>query len=72
MQNTEYLKEYEHFNGEYFIRFNIVQNYEDFVTLAVTNQGKISLIDVDLYEDEKGVYFEYGCTYDKIYIEDFE
>ncbi len=47
MQNTEYLKEYEHFNGECFIKFNIVQNYEDFVTLAVTNQGRISLVDTE-------------------------
>ena len=42
------------------------------VQLAVTNRGKISVLTYDLYEDENGEYFEYGCNYGKIYIEDFE
>ncbi len=40
-----YLKEFQFFNGEYDITFNIVDiNTEKMIiTLAVTNQGKISV-----------------------------
>ena len=72
MKNKLYMKEFEYFNGENFVTFNIVDMKEETVTVAVTNQGKISYLDYDLLEDEKGLYFEYGRTYARINIDDFE
>ena len=66
------MAEYQHFDGETHITFNIVYATEKEVQLAVTNRGRISVLTYDLYEDENGEYFEYGCNYDRIYIEDFE
>ena len=66
------MAEYQHFDGETYITFNFVYATEKEVQLAVTNRGRISVLTYDLYEDENGKYFEYGCMYDKIYIEDFE
>ena len=43
------------------------------ITLAITNQGKISVIEYDLKRDkENNLYFEYGCQYEKIAVDDFE
>lgn len=74
MQNF-YLKEFVYFNGEFDITFNIVDINTDkmTITLAITNQGKISVIEYDLFRDkEDNLYFEYGCELEKINIEDFE
>ena len=45
-----YLKEFQFFNGEYDITFNIVDINTDkmIIKLAVTNLGKISVIEYDL------------------------
>ena len=72
MKNKLYMKEFEYFDGESFVKFNIVDMKDKTVTVAVTNQGKISYLDYDLMKDEKGLYFEYGRTYARINIEDFE
>ena len=66
------MAEYQHFDGETYIAFNIVYATEKEVRLAITNRGRISVLTYDLYTDENGKYFEYGCMYGKIYIEDFE
>ena len=66
------MAEYQYFDGETYITFNIVFATDNEVQIAVTNRGKISVLTYDLYEDENGEYFEYGCMYEKIYIEDFE
>ena len=60
--------------GEDYVTFNIVDlnDAQNKITVAVTNRGKISLIDYDLYTDENGLYFEYGCNYTRINVEDFE
>ena len=42
------------------------------ITFAVTKQGRISVLDYDVFEDENGHYIEYGNTYEKIYIDDLE
>ena len=42
------------------------------INLAVTNRGKVSFPTYDLYSDNKGLYFEYGHDYTKIYIDNFE
>ena len=67
------MAEYQHFDGETFITFDIVSVNErtNEVQVAVTNRGKISVITYDLYADENGEYFEYGCNYEKIYLDDF-
>ena len=72
MKNKLYMKEFECFDGENFVTFNIVDLKEETITVAVTNQGKISYLDYDLMKDEKGLYFEYGRTYARININDFE
>ena len=70
-----YLKEFEYFDGEYYITFNIVNiNFEkQTIEVAVTNRGKISVVEYDLIQDSNGdFYFEYGCTFEKIEVNDFE
>lgn len=66
------MAEYQHFDGETYITLNIVFATDNEVQIAVTNRGKISVLTYDLYKDENGEYFEYGCNYARIYIEDFE
>lgn len=72
MKTLTPMKEYQHYDGEAFITFNIVNLEENNVTLAVTNRGKISIADYEIYSDINGNYFEYGCSLTKIYIDDFE
>ena len=70
-----YLKEFQYFDGYIEIIFNIVDiNFDNMtITLAITNQGKISVIEYDLKRDkENNLYFEYGYQYEKINIDDFE
>lgn len=73
--NKLYLNEFQFFNGEYDITFNIVDiNTEKMIIkVAVSNLGKISVIEYDLKRDKgNNLYFEYGCQFDKISIDDFE
>lgn len=76
MENQNYcLKEFQYFDGYTEIIFNIVDiNFNKMtITLAITNQGKISVIEYDLKRDkENNLYFEYGCQYEKIAVDDFE
>ena len=68
------MQEYKLYDGEVDITFNIigVDTKRSEINLAVTNRGKISFPTYDLYEDKKGLYFEYGPDFTKIYIDDFE
>ncbi len=76
MENQNYyLKEFQYFDGYTEIIFNIVDiNFNKMtITLAITNQGKISVIEYDLKRDKKNnLYFEYGYQYEKIAVDDFE
>ena len=76
MENQNYyLKEFQYFDGYTEIIFNIVDiNFDKMtITLAITNKGKISVIEYDLKRDkENNLYFEYGCQYEKIAVDDFE
>ena len=70
-----YLSEFELYDGEAFITFNIV--YVDLdrneVQIAVTDRGRISVITYDLLKDKNGsLYFEYGVMFTRIYLDDFE
>lgn len=76
MENQNYyLKEFQYFDGYTEIIFNIVDiNFDKMtITLAITNQGRISVIEYDLKKDkENNLYFEYGCQNEKIAVDDFE
>ena len=73
MRNKFYLKEFQFFDGEDTVVFNIVAMEDDKITVAVTKFGKIVVTDYDLYEDENGLYFEYGIVGQKhIHIDDFK
>ena len=70
-----YLKEFHYFDGTYNITFNIIDiNFDKkTITVAITNTGRISVIEFDLKADKNNdLYFEFGCTLDKIKVDDFE
>ena len=71
--NKFYLKEFQFFDGEDTVIFNIVAVESDKITVAVTRSGKITVTDYDLHSDENGLYFEYGVAgQEHIHIDDFE
>ena len=74
MEQTKYLYELEFYDGEAFIVFNIISlsMKKGEVVLALTNRGKITVATYDLRSDEKGLYFEYGCMYEKVRIKNFK
>ena len=74
MKNKFYLHEFKLFDGEDYITFNIVTLYESKkeILLAVTNRGRITQVTYDLFKDENGYYFEYGCDYIKVNINEFK
>ena len=66
-----YLAEFDFFDGDDFVTFNIIGYSLDQseILVAVT----ISLITYDILTGKTGRrYFEYGCMFDRIYIDDFE
>ena len=69
-----YLSEFQLYDGEAFVTFNIVaiDTSKNEITVAVSNRGGISVITYDLLTDNNGFFFEYGVDYRKININDFE
>ncbi|MDY4592374.1 MAG: hypothetical protein SO434_03120 [Eubacteriales bacterium] len=70
-----YFSEFELYDGEEFITFNIVHidTEKMEIQVAVTDRGKISLITYNLLADKEGkLYFEYGPTYERVKVDDFE
>ena len=70
-----YLSEFEWFDGEDYITFNLtgVDIEKGEVQVAVTDRGRISGIAYDLLTDKDGgLYFEYGAMFTRIYLDDFE
>lgn len=70
-----YLSEFQLYDGEVFITFNIVaiDTSKNEITVAISNRGRISVTTYDLLTDSNGfLYFEYGVDYEKINIDDFE
>lgn len=71
--------EYEFDYVDHLIIFDIVEidDEKQTITVAISNQGKISQDTFDLFEDNKSdelednCYFEFGVNFDKIYIDDF-
>ena len=48
------MAEYQYFDGESFITFNIVYATEKEVQLAITNRGSITFTTFDLYRYRNG------------------
>jgi hypothetical protein len=71
---TYYLREFQLYDGEVEITFNIVaiNTIKEEITVAVSNRGRISILTYDLLKNDKGYFFEYGIYYEKININDFE
>ena len=70
-----YLSEFQLYDGEVFVTFNIVAINTDKneITVAISNRGRISVTTYDLFTDSNGsFYFEYGINYEKINVNDFE
>ena len=70
-----YLAEFDFFDGDDFVTFNIIGYNSDQseILVAVTDRGKIGLDTYDILTDKPGRwYFEYGCMFERIYIDDFE
>ena len=69
-----YLREFQLYDGEYDITFNIVaiDTVKEEITVAITNRGRISVVTYELLKNENGYYFEYGIYFEKINILDFE
>ena len=67
------MPEYDYFNGENFITFDLLEidDEKHEVVIAITNLGKISVRTFDLLFDGNRRYFEYGCSYTKICIDEF-
>ena len=69
------MAEYKHFDGEDFVTFDLLSVNADKreAEVAITNRGKITVTTFELMTDEAGaLYFEYGCMYDRIYLNEFE
>ncbi len=74
--------EYDYFDGDHFITFDIIEINEDReqITVAISDQGRITQDTFELLEDdeidEETVndirYFEFGLYQEKIYVSDFE
>ena len=70
-----YLSEFELYDGEAFITFNIVgiDLNRNEVQVAVSNRGRISVVTYDLLTDKAGrLYLEYGVMFERVYLDDFE
>ena len=67
-----YLSEFEYYCGTHLITFNIVDINADEITVAITNEGKISRCTFDLKSNGSGLFFEYGPTRSCIAVNDFE
>ena len=73
MKDKFYLKEFQLFDGADSVVFNIVAVADTKIEVAVTKCGKITVTDYDLFEDENGMYFEYGIAGSThIHIDEFE
>ena len=70
-----YLSEYELYDGECFITFNLVGVDLDRneLQVAVSDRGRISVVTYDLMTDKTGrLYFEYGVMFERVYLDEFE
>ena len=70
-----YLSEFSLYDGTHFITFNIVDVNTDKneITVAVSDEGRISVCTFDLKLDDRNcLFFEYGVMCEKVAVDDFE
>ena len=74
MKKQYQLSEFQFYDGEAFITFNLIDidTEKREITVAVTNRGKISVQTFDLLEDQGRLYFEFGVSFNQIDVDDFE
>ena len=75
MKKQYQLTEFQFYDGEAFITFNLIDidTKKKEITVAVTDRGKISVHTFALLEDCGRLYFEYGIAgQEHIHIDDFE
>ena len=74
--NQRYLGDYEYtiYDGEHFITFNLVGINADRneISIAVSNEGRISLCTFDLMSGDNGLFFFYGVMQQQVSVDDFE
>ena len=69
-----YLCEFELFDGDHFVTFNIigVDTVKNEITVAVSDKGRISVCTFCLMSDlNETLYFEYGVMLERIALDDF-
>ena len=69
-----YLCEFEMFDGDHFVTFNIidVNAVKNEITVAVSDQGRISVCTFSLMSDlNETLYFEYGVMLERIALDEF-
>ncbi len=71
MNDKIYLKELKHWDGEKYVTLDMIGITEQTITVVVTDAGKITVREYDLYEDNNGVFFEYGPNFARIEVSDF-
>lgn len=64
------MTEFEFYDGEKFITFDLLDINEDkrTVLVVVSDNGRITQREFDLFIDKKGFYIEYGNAYNKVYL----
>ena len=69
-----YLNEFVLFDGDHYVTFNIVDinTVKNEITVAVSDEGRISVCTLDLKSDSGRLFFEYGVTLKKVAVDDFE
>jgi uncharacterized ubiquitin-like protein YukD len=69
-----YMSEYDLYEVDHFVTFNIVDINMDRqeITVAVSNEGRISVCDFDLMSDNGRLFFFYGIMQQRIAVDDFE
>jgi hypothetical protein len=75
MENRKYyLSEFVFYDGDHDVTFNIVEIDTDKkeITVAITDEGKISVRDFDLKSDNGRLFFEYGIMLNEIAVDNFE
>ena len=68
-----YLSEFTYIDNDKDVTMNIVDicNCRNEVTVAITDDGRISVQKFDLKSSDGRFYFVYGLMLDEIYIDDF-
>jgi len=65
--------EYEYFDGEQFVYFEIIKIDTYTIDMIVQKDGRINVTEYEIFEDTNGEhYFEYINPYNRIYLNNFD